>query len=498
MLGRQRTLTGNCPKSVVPQPDMVHARSGASCTVGVPTIALRSELLLTSDTNAAFESGKHLRVVQESREPMNLARHSLDFLVFCVSALIFLGIGGYQALHFSGDFMPVYTGAKCLLHGCNPYDPLQLKQQGSQEMNSPSMDTPNYPPSTLLVLSPFALPPFPIARFLWFLLNGGLFVFSAWLILLQCPQSYRGLPTIVVSLILVLSKNLLWLGQPTIFALSLLIIGSYLFVRGRFLSIGAFLLMLSLAVKPQIGGLIVLYLLLSGIHRRYIVMAGAGALGLLLSGGLILSEHAPSSHWKSDLRTNISATLKPGALNDPRPASGHAAEEINLQPVTSVVFSGEQEFNDAAYAIFLVLLAVWIIAFRRAHAEKEMYFLLLASLAVLSLLPIYHRSYDAALLIITVPAVAIVFQKRRFLGAVMAALTVVADAEVQFRVQMFLQRHAMWQNILHNKLLTILLLRQQNLELPLLFGLYMVAIFSIPVTSAPRLEPSPGAIRMAI
>jgi ABC-type transport system involved in cytochrome c biogenesis permease component len=43
----------------------------------------------------------------------------------------------------------------------------------------------------------------------------------------------------------------------------------------------------------------------------------------------------------------------------------------------------------------------------------------------------------------------------------------------------------MWQSILQNKFLFILLLRQQNLELPVLFCLYVVAIFTIRFPSAP-------------
>ncbi len=415
----------------------------------------------------------------------------LKLLFFCVSALIFISVGGRYALHDSCDFVPVYTGARCLLHGCNPYDSSQLIQQYFQAGGSASeqpewnLAIPVYPPSTFLVLSPLALLRYPVARLLWFLLNGCLYVTSAALILSICPRSHRWLATTLVSLILATSGILLYQGQPSALAISLLVIGIYLFLRARLLPLGALLLMLSLAVKPPIGGLIVLYLLARRIHRRYAVIAVAGALLLLLSAGLILSLHPSSANWTSDLTANISANLKAGGPSDPRPANIHAVAYPNLQAITSVFFADAREYDLAAYAAFLALLALWITAVLRTNAGPEKDVLSLGALSVLSLTPVYHRSYDVRLLLITIPAVLIVYQKRRLLGAFIGVLTILAVVSVQLRVQLFFLHHAMWQAILQNKFLFILLLRQQNLELLIIFCLYLVAILSIRFPSAP-------------
>ena len=105
----------------------------------------------------------------------------------------------------------------------------------------------------------------------------------------------------------------------------------------------------------------------------------------------------------------------------------------------------------------------------RSNAAPEMHFFALAALSILSLMPIYHRFYDTRLLLLTVPAVVIVFQKRRGLGTVIAALTVLAVISVQYRVQVFLVQHGEWQSLLQHKFLFVLVLRQQNLELLMLF-----------------------------
>ena len=426
---------------------------------------------------------------------MKFEKPDLHWMVFSLSALVFFAVGAARVSRSSNDFVPVYTGARCLLHGCNPYDTSQLEEQFFQggghaaELPSWDIDVPVYPPSTFLVLSPVALLPFPVARLLWFLLSACLFVTSAALIVSLCPRSHRWPATALVSIVLASSGILLVLGQPAILTISLVIMGSYFFLRGRLLPLGALLLMLSLAVKPQIGGLIVLYLLLQRIQWRYALLALAGALALLLSAVLILHERPRSADWLTTLRANLSGTLSPGGSADPRPANQQAIGDINLQALTSIFFTDARRFNPVAYALFVALLATWITAVLRAHAGPDIHFLALAGLSILSLTPVYHRFYDTRLLLLTIPAVVIIFQKRRVLGVWIAALTVLATISVQYRVQDYLLQHAQFQSILKNKFLFVLLLRQQNLELLILFCLYLVAIVSIRFT-APAMEPS--------
>ena len=110
-------------------------------------------------------------------------------------------------------------------------------------------------------------------------------------------------------------------------------------------------------------------------------------------------------------------------------------------------------------------------------------------------MPVYHRFYDTRLLLLSIPAIGILFQKRRLLGGLIALLTLLATISVQYRIQVFLLQDAKWQNVLANKFLFILLLRQQNLEMLIPFCLYLVAMYSIRFSSIaeagyPVLEPA--------
>ena len=415
---------------------------------------------------------------------MKSTKSILHLLVLGSAAIVFFAAGAARAFRASNDFVPVYTGARCLLHGCNPYDTAQLEQQFFQggghpgELPSWQIDVPVYPPSTFLALSPLAMLPFPVARLVWFLLNGSLFVVATGLIVGLCPRPQTWLATILASTFLLTSGILLVLAQPALFAISLVVIASFLFLRGRFLSVGALAFMLSLAVKPQIGGLIVLYLLVQRIHWRYAAMAMVGALACLLSAGFLLQHHPRSTAWATTLRGNLSATLSPGGSADPRPANQQAIGDINLQTLTSIFFTEAKQFNAAAYVVFLALFALGITAIVRTTAGPETNLLALAALAILSLTPIYHRFYDSRLLLLTIPAAVIIFQQRRVMGAVISAFTVLAIISIQYRVQGYYLQQGKLQTILQNKFLLIALLRQQNLELLILFCLYLAALFS--------------------
>jgi hypothetical protein len=95
-------------------------------------------------------------------------------------------------------------------------------------------------------------------------------------------------------------------------------------------------------------------------------------------------------------------------------------------------------------------------------------------------------------LLISIPAVMIVWQRRRLLAIAMCVLTLCAVVSVQYRVQMYLLQHALWQNVLQHKLLFVLLLRSQNLELLALFGLYLFALFALRFSTAPTAKAHAG------
>jgi hypothetical protein len=414
---------------------------------------------------------------------MQFRKWNPHMVVMSIAAMIFLALSALRASYARNDFVLVYDGARCLLHGCNPY--------GGGELL--------YPPSTLLALSPLALFQYPAAWLIWFLLNGALLIFATFLILSLCPNSHRWLATALGAILLAGSSRLLILAQPSAFAISLVVIGVYCFLRGRRILVGALLLMLSLAVKPFIGGLIVFYLFFKGVHRYYAALAMAGALSILLCAGLILKMHPQSANWVSDVRANISRAVAPGATDDPRPASEQAVAALNLQTVTSVFFREEKQFNVAAYAVFAVLFLAWALATLRMDSSTDNHLLAIGALTVLTLLPIYHRTYDSRFLLLCIPSATIIFEKRRVIGAFMCAIIALATLSTQHLAQELLLRDGLLQTVQQSKALLIFLLRGSDVQLLVLFALFMVAFFNIcnPIGSAARPNPIDGRPSLA-
>ena len=418
---------------------------------------------------------------------MKTAQRNVQSVVLSVAAFFFLVVGNWKAFHFSPDFVPIYTGARCLLHGCNPYNVGHLERQffqaggAARQLPSWRSQPPVYPPSTFLALSPLALTSFHAARICWALLNSCLFVAAVILMLAEAPKIFLWLSTVLGAMFLLSYWGLVALGQASLFSIAFAVISTALFLGNRYLGLATVMLMLSLAVKPQIGGLIVLYLLLRRIHWRHAIAAAAGALVMLFVACGILQLHPASANWRSDLAANIAASVAPGGTNDPTPAD---TKEIgwfsNLQPITSVYSSNPHIFNGVAYTIFLCYLAIWMIVVQKTGTDSRAHYLNIAVLAVLSLLPIYHRSFDTALLLITIPAVSLIFQTSRVVGALIIGVTILLQVEhpaALIWVRSHLQHYSQWQSIIQNRFLYIIVMQQPAFLVLLLASLYLAAMF---------------------
>ncbi len=136
-----------------------------------------------------------------------------------------------------------------------------------------------------------------------------------------------------------------------------------------------------------------------------------------------------SPHWIQELSANLSATSAPGEINDPvtsfigKSGSGMI---IDLQTVVSVFRDNPRFYNPASYLLCGSLLLGWIIVTLRAHAALSKDLFALAVIAPLSMLPVYHRPHDAKLLLLTLPACALLFAEGGLMGKIVFLLNSLA------------------------------------------------------------------------
>ncbi len=387
---------------------------------------------------------------------------NFERMVLLLASVIFVGLGAFRASYPHNDFVPVYAGAHCLLQGCNPYRGTLLL----------------YPPSTLVSVFPLALFSFRTAWLLWFVISGGLFILAVHLIVTLCSPVQKRLAMALSAVILAGSSQLLAVAQPSTSAIALAAIGGYCLIRGRMLWGGTAALMLSLAVKPQIGGLLAIYWAVRGPHRRHAITAIAGSVALLACGILIIQSRPQSAHWVSSMRANLASAVAPGASDDPG-QTHDAVATLNLQTVTSVFSQTRKIYSGIAYAIFGILLTAWLAAempLMRLKADPAHDLLSMGALAVLTLLPVYHRSYDSRLLLLALPGALIVLERRRTEGILLCVLVASSIVSIQHWLQVGLTRTGVLDKVLHHKILLVVLLRESDLRLLVCFGLLLFAL----------------------
>jgi hypothetical protein len=362
--------------------------------------------------------------VSSDASPDPKTRDSL--YLFLLGCGIFLLFGLYTWVGLSSssmaDFRPSYTSARCLIRHCDPYNPnevlrLYLAEGGARPTDSRDdrleVMYGEYPPSAFTFLLFFAIFPAGAAQVLWGACIAACFLLASFLI---WRESAASAPAVAGSLLCFLIANsglLLGVGNPSGVAVSLCALGAWCLLREQFVPLGIFCLAASLSLKPHDAGLIWLYFLLAGgSYRRYALQTLAVTAAVNVPAFLWVAHLSP--HWIQEISSNIHVFMARGAMNDPGPASSGARGidmMVNLQTVFAFYWDNPRFYNLAAYCVCGPLLLLWSLVTVRSRPSRTTAWFGLASIAALSMLPLYHRQYDAKLIVLMVPACAILWSE---------------------------------------------------------------------------------------
>jgi hypothetical protein len=167
-----------------------------------------------------------------------------------------------------------------------------------------------------------------------------------------------------------------------------------------------------------------------------------------------------------ELHFNMLATSAPGNLNDPGPASrsqGTVGMIISLQSVISVFRDNPAFYNTVSYLVCGVLLLVWVMTTLRSQASPMKAWLALAAVAPITMLVTYHRPYDARLLLLAIPACAMLWAKGGLSGwlaliTTSAGIVFTGDFPLAILVSLTKNLH-LDTSSLFGKILTVVLMR---------------------------------------
>ena len=325
------------------------------------------------------------------------------------------------------DFRGLYYPTQCLIQHCDPYaqadvmriyraeggdhpsDPDKIRQIATQSV---------YLPTVFSATLPFAILPWSVAHIVWIVLTIATLILASLLAWSLAADFTPVLSGALVGFLLANSEVLLITGNAAGVVVSLCVIAVWCFVRNRFVLAGILCLAISLAVKPHDTGLVWLYFLLAGgVYSKRALQSLLATVVLSLPGFLWAWRLSP--HWMQEFNSNLLAFSVHGGTNDPGLASGGAhglGSVVSLQAIFSVFRDDPHFYNPASYLVFGLLLIAWIFVTLRSRPTPANLWLALASIAALSMLPVYHRQYDTKLLLLAVPACVMLFVERRVAG----------------------------------------------------------------------------------
>jgi hypothetical protein len=255
------------------------------------------------------------------------------------------------------------------------------------------------PPPTLMVMSPLALLPRGAALWVWYAVQWALLIGAIGTL---CSLANR--PALDPRAMLLAAGVLLLgpvqsgvqAGQLSLPATACIVLALALDVRGRPIVAGC-LLALAMALKLQLAAPFIVYFALCS--RWRIVFAAACLFAGITLLAIIRLELADVD-WMSTWLANVRRSTGAGGLNDF--AAGVAMDHLlNLQLPLYAVTGNRAAAQIGALALVSIAAIVYALRLRRAADGPTRNPLpLIAPLAVLTLLPVYHRYYDATLLII--------------------------------------------------------------------------------------------------
>ena len=371
-----------------------------------------------------------------------MTKARLDGLtMLIVGSLFFVAIGILMEITNPlgmTDFQELYYGARTVAEHGDPYQPADVAAVYSAETGSLPEDAGvshtkrlivfigSNLPTTLLFVAPLAALPWKIAVSIWTLLIAACFIIACSLMWRIGAGSSPRLAGGLIFLILINSGLLLCSGNTAGLAVSLSVIAAWCFLGDRCALGGVLCLALALAMKPHDAGPIwFCFVLMGGAPRKRALQSLAWTAVIAAAAVLWLSHAAP--HWLPEYHANLHAAMSAGGRDNPGPTTqgGRGVGQIiSLQAILSLIWDNAWFYNLAAWIVCGVPLAMWCVKTLRSRFSPGLGWFALAAISPLAMLPVYHRTYDARFLVLTVPACAILWNQRRAHSRSALALTV--------------------------------------------------------------------------
>lgn len=346
--------------------------------------------------------------------PLSTRSKSLLILLVLLAASEFIVRGPVRFLRAAdfNDFISPYIQSKALVEGLDPYSPEVLVRlwpfAGTQRHEFLAKDLADgslitkhgiptaYPLTCLLLLTPLAVLPWPVAHLVWLAITACLTLGVIWSLLAAGGfgnNDWRAYVFVAFALALAPLHTGFAAGSIVISTVALCGIALAREQQGSETFAGL-LFGVSVCLKPQIGLPFLAYYLL----RRRWRLSGTAAGVVFTTAVLAIARLAISgTPWIQNYRIDNKVLLATGILSDFTERNPIRFSLINLQVLLYALLHDRGAANVLALTISAALFGIWILLVVRSRPVDAL--LPLGTIAVLSLFPVYHRLYDAFLLI---------------------------------------------------------------------------------------------------
>jgi len=350
--------------------------------------------------------------------------HTIGVVSLLVAASVeFVARGPVRIEHSQSwnDFISPYIQSRVWIHGEDPYrsenlvrfwpagttmpDFVRRESADNRLVELRGIPSP-YPPTSFVLFAPLALLPWKAALWIWI---GVSVVAIAAMLLAVASVARIGLCTLPGFWFLALCLGLaplhtgLATANPAIVGVALAAVSLWFADRGQN-AISGLLIAGSICLKPPIG---VCFLFFYLVGRRWKIVATACGVSALI--GLVAVGRMSGVPWFSSYEAVTKYMFAVGSIDDFTTANPIWFQMVNLQGPVFVITHDAEMAKLTALIVGIALLIAWT-GLKLSPTRGVGDLLAVSALSVVSLVPGYHRLYDASLLILPI-AWALSFKK---------------------------------------------------------------------------------------
>jgi hypothetical protein len=324
-----------------------------------------------------------------------------------VTASEFIVRGPGRAEDSSFDWVSPYLSTKAWVQGGNPFDYRLLEQLQQNEGDVPQFVPlqryfPSvYPPTVYVILAPLSPLSWYQARQVFLIINviAAILTFSVLAILTGFKLTeWRFYLFWCLALGFAPFHTGIAHGNLIIISAACVTLSMWAAASTKNTYAGG-MLAVAIALKPQIGAVI---WLAYAFQKRWRICLVTVVIWLLIAGIAVWQLDRNKIDWLQGWMSNIGEFQVVGSANDPTSANPLRHDLINLQRlIHALVGLSRRKVNALTIGLTSCLMAGYIfLMLKQKRSETDDLLLATSVLAVVGLLPVYHRFYDATLLLL--------------------------------------------------------------------------------------------------